>query len=79
MNRLENFHALADHPFLGRDYRRLSKEEMSMCVEFIEKCEKLDRNEYALACNRWMLDSPQKPKRHSLMWGLVLQSNGDSK
>lgn len=73
--RLERFLELGKHPMLGKQLRQLDKEERRLCVEFLILTENLDVHEFALKVNRWMLDSPNKPKRHATMWALVSQSN----
>jgi hypothetical protein len=59
----------------GRDLKKLKPDEIAACEQFIRDHEHLSFGDYALKCNRWMLDQP-KPKRYSLMWALVMQANG---
>lgn len=73
--RLERFLELGKHPMLGKQLAQLNKTERALCLEFLLATEHLDVHEFALKVNRWMLDSPNKPKSHSTMWALVSQSN----
>lgn len=73
-NRMQNLENIKTHPMLKNLFKRLTLEEYAIVVEFIEKHQHLDRNEYAKACNRLFLDKP-KPKHHSDIWAIVLQCN----
>ena len=73
-HRIAAFEKLADHPMLGRDYSKLNKSELTLCREFILAHDQLSFGDFSLAVNRWGLDS-ERPKRHTLMWSLVMQSN----
>lgn len=73
--RLDRFLDHASHPMLKNQLAQLDKNERALCVEFIISTENLDVHEFALKVNRWMLDTQNKPKRHTTMWALVSQSN----
>lgn len=68
MTRLERFAQLADHPWLGRSYKKLSAAERFMIVNFLLETEKLDVREYVLRVNRLFLDRPKTPR-----WTTVLE------
>ena len=72
--RVSAFESLADHPMLGKDYRKLNQGELSLCREFILAHDHLSFGDFSLAVNRWGLDS-ERPKRHTLMWSLAMQAN----
>jgi hypothetical protein len=72
--RLENFLASKDHVMQQNLLKKLSQEERQMCIDFITENDGLDKNEFALKVNRWLLDMP-KPKNFSAMWALVSQAN----
>lgn len=74
MGRLEAFEKLKSHPMIGKDFKKLKKADIEECIRFIQEHDHLDKNEFAIQVNRWKLDEP-KQKRHSYMWGIVLQSN----
>jgi hypothetical protein len=72
--RLDKFESFKEHIVQGKLYRKLTQSELKLCREFIGKHDGLDRNAFADKCNKWMLGEP-KPKNHTTMWALVLQSN----
>lgn len=74
MTRIELFNSFADHPMQQRLMKRLTKEEMALCVEFITTNSELDRNEFTMKVNRWFLNSSERPKHHVDMWALVSQT-----
>ena len=68
--RLEAFLALKDHPWHGRELARLKKAERTECEQFILDHDHLDPEKFQETLNRWKLDR-ERPKNHSLMWGLI--------
>lgn len=75
MSRLKNFEKLMDHPMLGKDFKRLSTQEVGECLNFITETDSLDKNAYCEKVNRWKLDRPDlRTKNHTIMWALLLQS-----
>ena len=72
--RLVKFYDHAQHPMFHKLLERLTKEEFALCVQFIQDNSGLNNDDFNLKVNRWFLDVPNKPKRLSDMWALVLQS-----
>ena len=73
--RLIRFESFREHPMHGSLYKRLSKQEIALCREFIMRRSGDSKDAFASAVNCWFLDSKEKPKRLSDMWALVMQSN----
>ena len=78
MSRIDNLLKIAAtgdwHPD-GKIYQKLTEEERDLLIKFIQDHEHLSKSDFALACNRWYLDDPNKPKRLSCMWALATSSN----
>lgn len=74
MNRIDIFNSFETHPMHRKDFVQLSKNDLTSCFEFILKYDHLNKDDFALTLNRWMLDEP-KPKRYSTMWGLLCCAN----
>ena len=72
--RILAFRSFATHAWLKKDFAKLSKKELQMCESFIIALGSISHDEFAVAVNRWFLDDPNKPKRHTIMWGLVSTS-----
>lgn len=79
MDRIKAFHSFKTHVVLGKLYAKLTKKEIELCEQFIIENEKLNQNDFAEKCNRWMMDDRTRPKRHTDMWALVFQTNGAEK
>lgn len=73
MSRLENFRKLREHPMIGKDFKKLSQAELTICEIFIQEREGMTNDQFMHDANRWYLDQP-KPKNYDYMWGLVIQS-----
>jgi hypothetical protein len=71
MTRLDKFYALKNHPMLGRSYKRLTLDEIAICVKFINETEHLNINEYAHLVVRLFLDKP-KPKHWTYIEELLM-------
>lgn len=74
MNRLEKFEALAEKIPYKAMFEKLSDAEIETCESFIVQRLRVDRNEYATAASRWMLDQ-EKPSNYAIMQELVALSN----
>lgn len=74
MDRLKKFESFKDHSMHGKIYKRLTQAELNRCHEFIMTREGMDKDQFAHELNRWMLHE-EKPKHHTDMWALVMQSN----
>lgn len=75
MTRLLKFYGYEDHPWLRKDFAKLSSAERLMCITFIKQHEPLGRPEFAELVNRWFLDNPNKPKNWTVMVTLVASTN----
>lgn len=63
MNRKTLFLALESHPFLDRLFKRLSKNEIQLALEFLDSTATLGKNEFIPAMNSLFLDIKDRPKR----------------
>ncbi len=76
MIRLMNFALLKKHPYLCRDFKKLSKEEVQFCIDFIEATKELDSDGFVKAVNRCDLNNElAKFKNKMSIWALLLQSS----
>jgi hypothetical protein len=67
--RLEKFTALATHPYYGKFYQNLSKENLQWCENFASR--PLNKDEFTIAVARaWLGET--KPKHASIMADLLL-------
>lgn len=77
--RIANFRSFKNHLIIGQCFKALSQNEIDLCEQFIMENDHLDKNEFALKVNRWMVDNPKNrpsQKKASAMWALVCQANG---
>lgn len=72
MLREQKIYKLMEHPMIGSLFKKLTKAELETCKAFLSESEHLNDDDFALKCNRWMLDQP-KPKNYSTMWAIVSQ------
>ncbi len=73
--RQERFAALATHAWLGRAYKQLKPDEMTLAREFIAAHDALDRGAFEMAVNRMFLDRP-KPRHWCQIMELLSCANG---
>lgn len=73
--RLEAFHALEKHPWLGRIYGRLTKAELAFCQELILANEHLSKGDFELKINRLWLDREERPKNRFVISELLICAN----
>lgn len=73
MNRVIKLQELAKHPVLGKLFKKLTREELSVLTTFIYEHEHLDDNQFAHVANRWMIDK-LKPKHFTDMWSIAIQT-----
>lgn len=74
MNRHQRFLSLRSHPWLSKDFAKLTKPRMAECLAFLAEHEDLSDDEFMLRLNRWRLDDPKRPKDYPIQWGLLSQS-----
>lgn len=67
MTRLERFHQLKNHPYLCKDYSRLSAKDLLFCLDFLEETKDLNDDEYVFKVNRINY-------KGTLVWALLSQS-----
>ncbi len=73
--RLKNFKALAEHPYLGRDFERLNDREIQWSVEFIQANEALPTGQYSELIHRMSISDPRvRTKSRTRVWGLLLEA-----
>lgn len=74
--RLSKLESFKTHPWHARQMKKLKADELAAVVEFIKTNDGLDRDQYALKVNRWMVtDGAPRFKNHSLMWAMASQVN----
>lgn len=71
--RLAKFHSYKEHVIHRKVYKRFSKIELQMCIQFILDTGHLDKNEFSAKVNRWFLGDTNRPTHHVDMWALVSQ------
>ena len=77
LKRLEEF---KEHAWHGKQMKKLKTDELKAIVDFIRANDDLDRDQYALKVNRWMVtDGAPRFKNHSLMWAMASQVNVGAK
>ncbi len=75
MNRLRRFESLRFHAMMGKDFKRLTRQEIDECTAFIAERAELSDSEFMHQANRWKLDQPeQRSKRHGIQWSLLISS-----
>lgn len=74
MTRLEKFEALADHPWYGRMWKKLSSSERTCAVHFLVENENASKDEFEIRINRLFLDR-EKSKNADLIVELLSVSN----
>lgn len=72
--RLNNFNELAAHAWLGRIYKRLTKNDLDLAIGFIEQAAEIGHLEFEYAVNRMFLDKP-KPKHMAEIQELLTCAN----
>jgi hypothetical protein len=75
MTRKEHFMALADHPWLGRSYKRLREEDVHWCLNWLDAHASDSKDAAALIITKLFLDNPAKPKAWKEMEELLICSN----
>jgi hypothetical protein len=56
MTRLEKFATLENHPWYGKQYKKLPHKWILICKMVIEQNDHLSRDEFAEMINRWLMD-----------------------
>lgn len=79
MSRFEQLQKLMICPMNGKLWNKLTPDEKTVLQLFVQTNEDLSFDDYAFKCNRWMIDSNNKPKHATDMWALALQSNTKEK
>lgn len=74
MTRVEIFNKLAQHPWLGRVYDRLTMREREIAVTFIHEHDHLAKGEFEYAVNRMFLDR-ERPRRYKEILELLTCAN----
>lgn len=75
MNRLQRFHSLESHPFLGKEFKRMTVSEKTFCINFIDQNENLNDDQFIEKANRVGLGGELAAfKNKTIIWGLLIQS-----
>jgi len=75
MKRLDLFYSLKNHPMYQTTYKKLSKTELDLCVEFIKNNRDCTYGQFNKILSVWFLDRADKPKNMTSMYTLVMASN----
>jgi hypothetical protein len=76
MKRLDIFRELRNHPFYGRDFKRLSIMDINSCEMFARQYENLNHIEFEYQVQRWLIDCPERRgKTYPIMSDLLLAAN----
>lgn len=73
-NRREAFESLRQHPWLGKLFAKLSVQDLELAVQFIDDNAHLEKGEFEMAVNRWLLDQ-KKPRRYRAILELLSCAN----
>lgn len=73
--RAEKFHAYKNHPWLGRVYAKLTRDEILLAEAFMRSNQKLGKGEFEMAINRMFLDKEDKPKNWTRISELLTNAN----
>lgn len=73
-DRIHNFEALSNHPWLGRVYSRLSDSDLRLAREFMEANGDLAKGDFEFAINRMFMDR-ERPKRYKEILELLCCAN----
>lgn len=75
MARTQRFLNFKNHPWLGRQMKKLRKEEFEFCVDYLEKTSEKTDDQFAHDVNRLGLNGELKEfKNQSLIWSMLSQS-----
>jgi hypothetical protein len=68
--RLEKFNSYAEHAWLNKAFKKLSKAERDIATDFIKTNDYLGKYDFELAINRMFIDK-EKPKNFSIILELL--------
>ena len=74
MDRLAAFNKLSEHPWLGKSFKKLTKDDVSMVQEWLAANSEIDRNRFNELAVRLFLDKP-KPKAWKEIEELLIACN----
>lgn len=77
MDRLTAFHGYESHAWLGRLYKKLTADDLNLCIDFINQNWELDKNDFEKKVNRLFLDK-EKTKNWKLITELLICANSAS-
>ena len=73
MKRIEKFNSLKNHQVIGKIYKKLSKEDILFCENFLKENGNLSNDDFAFKVNRLGLNG-EKSKNINNIWALLIQS-----
>lgn len=73
--RIEIFNELKNHAWLGKQYKKLTKNDIKLATVFIKEKNHLSKNDFELAVNRMFLDNSNKPKNWKIISELLCCTN----
>ncbi len=62
MSRIEEFKKLQNHPWLKRSYEKLKENELKIALDFLEKTQNDNNDDFAFKAVRIFLNCENKPK-----------------
>lgn len=73
MKRIEKFNSLKNHQVIGKIYKKLNKDDILFCENFLKENENLNNDDFAFKVNRLGLNG-EKSKNINNIWALLIQS-----
>lgn len=68
--RITNFESLSRHPFYSGLVRKLTRNDVNVCVEFLNRTIDLSNDDYEMKVNRMFMDKV-KPKNWAIIQELL--------
>lgn len=69
------FNSLETHPWLNRVFKKLNRDDLYICRQFLAEKEHLSKGDFELAVNRMFIDKENKPKNWKLICELLTCAN----
>lgn len=73
MKRIEKFNSIKNHQVIGKIYKKLSKDDILFCENFLKENGNLSNDAFAFKVNRLGLNG-EKSKNINNIWALLIQS-----
>ena len=73
-NRIDNFNKLKNHPWLGRSFKKLTKDDIEFAISFLKENENNNDDIFCHKAVRLFIDKTQKPKAWKEIEELLIAS-----